>query len=162
MLQVHIGKEMYLFKTDQFNSFCLSRKTFACICLLYYKNVDFQDTGDIHSTPKFKQMTSLELNADCGLKYISAWSLHSSLHIYLPQQNDSTVRSLANALNHWNIILCDLLFRMATSQIPILNCLNVCCSNNRIRSDLKRLQQSSLQYLGMLQISKFCMFKSKI
>lgn len=100
MLQVHIGKEMFLF------SFCLSRKTFACIYILYYKNVDFQDTGDIHSTAKFKHMTSLELNADCGLKYISAWSLHSSLHIYLPQQNDSTVPSLANALNHCEILYC--------------------------------------------------------
>lgn len=74
--------------------------------LLYYKNLDFQDTGVFHSTAKFKQMTSLELNADCGLKYISAWSLHSSLHIYLLHQSDSTVPSLANALSHCEILSC--------------------------------------------------------
>lgn len=51
-------------------------------------------------------MTSLELNADCSLKYVSAWSLHSSLHIYLLQQSDSTVPSLANALSHCEILYC--------------------------------------------------------
>lgn len=112
--------------------------------LLYYKNVDFQDIWGICSAAKFKQMTSLELNTDCGLKYVSAWRLHISIAYLFAAAKWFYCSFLSKSSKSlWNIIRCHLLFRMAASQISVLNCLNVCCSS-RIRSHLKNLQQSSL------------------
>lgn len=76
--------------------------------LLYYKNVDFQDTGGTYSTIKLKikKITRLELNIDCSLKYTSARTVHNSLHIDLLQQSDSTLPSLTNASSRCQILFC--------------------------------------------------------